>query len=157
MITASVKDIKQELNTRSSQELIELCLSLSKFKKENKELLTYLLFEASNEEQYIENIKEEIKEGFLDVNTKTVFYAKKTIRKILRNTKKYIRYSKKKETQIELLICYCEGLNNLPISLKNSTVIQNIKEKQLATITKSIDSLHEDLQFDYTHEIENLL
>ena len=49
MKTAAVKDIKQELLQRSPKELLALCLRLSRFKKENKELLTYLLFEASDE------------------------------------------------------------------------------------------------------------
>ena len=44
MKAAGVKEIKKELNDRSKEELAELCLKLSKFKKENKELLTYLLF-----------------------------------------------------------------------------------------------------------------
>ena len=43
MKAAGVKAIKEELKNRDREELSELCLSLSKFKKENKELLTYLL------------------------------------------------------------------------------------------------------------------
>lgn len=57
MKAASLKEIKQELKILTHSELVELCLHLSKFKKENKELLSYLLFEASNEATYIEGIK----------------------------------------------------------------------------------------------------
>ena len=53
MKTASVKEIKDELKFKTSDELRELCLQLSRFKKENKELLTYLLFEAQDEEAFI--------------------------------------------------------------------------------------------------------
>ena len=49
MKTATVTELKKELKTRSQSDLVELCLKLSKFKKENKELLTYLLYEADNE------------------------------------------------------------------------------------------------------------
>ena len=49
MKTATVKQIKDELSYKSANELKELCLHLSRFKKENKELLTYLLFEAHDE------------------------------------------------------------------------------------------------------------
>ena len=49
MKTATVREIKLELKDKSSDELVELCLMLSKFKKENKELLTYLLYEKHNE------------------------------------------------------------------------------------------------------------
>ena len=94
MKPAGVKAIKEELKIRSREELIELCLNLSKFKKENKELLTYLLFEADDENYFIKGIKEEIKTQFEEVNRKSYYYVKKSIRKILRNTKKNIRYSK---------------------------------------------------------------
>ena len=59
-------------------------------KKENKELLTYLLFEASNEEGFKEGVKEEISLEFSTINCNSYFYMKKSVRKILRITKKYI-------------------------------------------------------------------
>ena len=46
MKTPSIQQIRQELQERSSKELMEYCLRLVKFKLENKELLSYLLFEA---------------------------------------------------------------------------------------------------------------
>ena len=61
MKAATVKQIKEELNERSPKELVDLCLRLSKFKKENKELLTYLLYEASDEDNFIRELKIEIK------------------------------------------------------------------------------------------------
>ena len=39
MKTATVKQIKDELSYKSANELKELCLHLSRFKKENKEFL----------------------------------------------------------------------------------------------------------------------
>ena len=56
MKTATVKELKQELSHKSSAELLEICLNLSKFKKENKELLTYILYEADYEEGYIKSV-----------------------------------------------------------------------------------------------------
>lgn len=103
MKAVSVVTIKKELKHRSEEELMELCLRLSKFKKENKELLTYLLFEAHDESGYIETVKAEIDVQFQQINTNSYFYIKKSVRKILRNIKKYARYSLKKETEVELL------------------------------------------------------
>lgn len=60
MKAASIKTIKDELKHKTSSELLELCLTLTRFKKENKELLTYLLFEAHDEDRYIETVKLEI-------------------------------------------------------------------------------------------------
>ena len=50
MKAVTVKKIKDELTHKTASELMEICLQLSKFKKENKELLTYLLFESHDEE-----------------------------------------------------------------------------------------------------------
>ena len=157
MKAATVKEIKQELKTRSNGELVELCLGLSKFKKENKELLTYLLYESSDEASYIESIKTEIEEQFLEVNTSSYYFMKKTARKILRNTKKYIRYSKNKETEISLLIHYCRELLKLTPSIRENTTLINIYERQISMIKKHISGLHEDLQYDYEMELNEIL
>jgi len=147
--SASVKEIKLELSSRSQAELLELCLHLSKFKKENKELLTYLLYEASNEQAYVESVKNEIKELFEQVNKQNYYFIKKSVRKILRTIKKYIKYSKKKETEVELLLCFCGELKKLTPSIEGNTVLKNTYERQITAIKKAINSLHEDLQFDY--------
>ena len=156
MKAASVTEIKRELKTKSSSELIELCLKLSKFKKENKELLTYWLYEADDENAYISAIKEEIEIQFTDITNPSLYYITKSVRKILRITKKYIRYSKIKETEIELLIHFCSELkSNTPI--KRSTVLQNIYQRQIETIYKKIKLLHEDLQYDYNVIVKEVL
>ena len=112
MKASSAVAIKKELKHRSQDELMALCLRLSRFKKENKELLTYLLFEAHNEEGYIESVKQYIDEAFEAINTDSFFYIRKSMRKILRNVKKYIRYSLKKETEVELLLYFCQKLKD---------------------------------------------
>ncbi len=71
MKTATLKEIKTALLHQSNEDVIKICLQLSKFKKENKELLTYLLFESENEERFIKNVKLEIDEQFELINTKT--------------------------------------------------------------------------------------
>lgn len=156
MKTASVKEIKLELKEKSPKELMEICLTLSKFKKENKELLNYILFEKENEENYIQNVKEESLELFAEVNTKSVYYIKKAVRKILRNIKKYIRYSKLKETEVELLLFFCEELKNIIPNRYESKVLYNIIETQLRIAEKKIAMLHEDLQYDYNTILNDL-
>ena len=63
MKAASVNDLKEELTQLPAEGLVEICLRLAKFKKENKELLNYLLFESHNEQEYINAVKNEIAEG----------------------------------------------------------------------------------------------
>ncbi len=156
MKTATVKQLKDELKHSSSEELMNLCLRLSRFKKENKELLTYLLFESGNESGYIESIKQEIDEQFELINTNSYFYIKKSVRKILRNIKKYNRYSLNKETEVELLLYFCIKLKAFKPSIKRNVTLNNIYYRQLDFIKKKITALHEDLQYDYQLEIEEL-
>lgn len=156
MKTASLKEIKYELSNLSQSELMELCLKMSKYKKENKELLTYLLFEAADEEAYIESIKREMDDQFATVNMQSAYYAKKTIRKIQRMVKKFIRYSKNKETEVELLIYFCTKLNDVNARLGKSMILRNINMRQIEAIRKTIPRLHEDLQYDYSIELDEV-
>ncbi|WP_396601264.1 hypothetical protein [Algibacter sp. R77976] len=156
MKAVSVVTIKKELKHLSSAELSELCLRLSRFKKENKELLTYLLFESENEAGYIESVKHYMDDEFELINTDSYFYIRKSTRKILRNVKKYIRYSQKKETEVELLIYFCEKLRDFKPSIKRSTQLQNMYNRQILLAKKTIDKLHEDLQYDFNLMLENL-
>lgn len=157
MKAVTIKQLKDELSYKSADELKELCLQLARFKKENKELLTYLLFEASDEEHFIETIKELMDELFEDINTKNYFFIRKSMRKILTQVKKYIRYSKKKETETELLLYYCKKMKNFYPPIDQSVRLQSIFETQLKMIRKAIEKLHEDLQYDYKLELEDLL
>lgn len=157
MKAASAKEIKKELEHCTQHQLLTLCLRLSRFKKENKELLTYLLFESSNEERYINSVKQEIDEQFENINKKSFFYIRKSVRKILLNTRKYIRYSQNKETEVELLIYFCYKLKNFTPSISKSVRLRNMYSKLIETIQKKISGLHEDLQHDFTLELDNLI
>lgn len=157
MKTATVNELKKEIQHLSQTELIEAVLVLSKFKKENKELLTYLLFEASDEAGFIAGVKEEISNEFSTINCNSYFYMKKSVRKILRITKKYIRYSKNKETEIELLLYFCNELKNLKPSIYQNISLNNIYDRQISFIKKNLTKLHEDLQYDYNLMLDKLV
>ena len=156
MKAASLSQIKKELTTRSQKDIEQMCLTLAKFKKENKELLTYLLYEKDDEASYIEVVKEEIETQFDEMNKKTPYFIKKSTRKVLRNVKKYIRYSKIKTTEADLLIHFCKALQEHNPRLKFDTVMLNIHNRQIELIRKAVTTLHVDLQFDYENEIEAL-
>lgn len=156
MKAATIKILKDELKHQNQDELLELCLKLARFKKENKELLTYLLFEASNEDRYIESIKLEIDQSFSEINTKSFFYIRISVRKILSSLKKNIRYSKKKSTEVELLLYFCLKLKQFKPSISRSPRLQNIFETQMRMAKKAMYTLHEDLQYDYTMLIEEI-
>lgn len=157
MKAASAKEIKDELKTRTPNELLEFCLRLSRFKKENKELLTYLLFESQNELSYIESVKSEIDEQFENINKKGYYLIRKSIRTILKNVKKYSRYSPKKETEVELLIYFCSKLKNFKPSIRRNARLSNLYLTQIEALRKKIPMLHEDLQFDFNEELNDLI
>lgn len=156
MKAASANEIKQELKNSSPATLVELCLRLARFKKENKELLTYLLFEAHDEHSYIASVKAEIDEGFAELPRANAHLTKKSLRKILRTTNKYIRYTLNKQTEVELLVHYCTKLKTSGLLKSTGTAMQNLYLQQLKKISAVVEQLHEDLQHDYKKEI-NLL
>jgi hypothetical protein len=157
MKTASLKELKLELSTLQPQQVVELCVKLAKYKKENKELLTYLLFESYDEQLYIKEVKVQVDELFGDVNKSNIYLAKKTIRKILRTVNKYIKYSGSKQTELELLIYFCKKLRKAGVPLYANTALGNIYVRQIQKIKKTLATLHEDLQYDYLEEIKPLL
>ena len=156
MKAASIKLIKDEMKNRSANELLEIGLRLARFKKENKELLTYLLFEIQDEQAYIDSIKQEMDQQFQEINKSNIYFAKKSIRKIVRTTNKFIRYSGRKETEVELLMYFCKCLKGSGIPMNNSVALNNIYIRQIQKIKKVISTLHEDLQYDYNVELEEL-
>ncbi len=156
MQSATISTIKKELQEIPQEALIELCLRLAKYKKENKELLNYLLFENSNEQKYISAIKLQIEEEFENVNITNMFFAKKGIRRILRLANKYVKYSDFAETEIEILIHFCKQLKSLNIDISKSAAMVNLYNNQLKKIDKAVHTLHEDLQYDYQKAIEEI-
>lgn len=156
MKIASLSNIKKELKEHSNSEVIEYCLKMAKYARNNKELLNYLLFEAYDEENYRQVIKSEIEFQFGEVNTNAVYFAKKSIRKILRIVIKHIKYSGSKQTEVELLIFFCQNMRNLNLPFSESKVLINLYERQLINIKKAMDYLNEDLKFDYQGEIEEI-
>lgn len=156
MKAATLSELKKELSRKTPQQVLELCLRLGRFKKENKELITYLLFEADNEQAYIQSVKQEIDLQYAEMNRSNLYLAKKSIRKILRNVNKYNRYSGLPQTAAELLIYFCYTLKNSGIPFEQSVALTNLYQNQLKKINVLIDSLHEDLQYDFRKQLEEL-
>lgn len=157
MKAATLSEIKKELKTLPSERLIELCLRLSKYKKENKELLTYLLFEANNENGYINAVKTIIDEQFAEINTTNIYYIKKSLRKILRGVNKFIKYSSNKQTEADLLIYYCQNFKALELPIERHIALHNLYHRQIQKIKKALSSLHEDIQYDYKSTVDDLI
>jgi hypothetical protein len=156
MKASTINELKQELVSTPAPKLVELCTRLARFKKENKELLTYLLFEEHDTSVYIQSIKKVLAEQFEDINKSNVYFVKKTLRKILRIAKKYIRYSGLAVVEVEVLIFFCESMKELNIAMDKNQVLLNIYQNQIKNINKALNGLHEDLQYDYRRTVDKL-
>lgn len=155
MKSASSNELKAALHNLSQKELMQICMRMSKYKKENKELLSYLLYDAEDEQQYIENIKAEIDAYFDTLLVLTFSNLLKKLRKIVRIAGKYIKFSGSKHVEVAALIHICHKLK--PYTTKNSsTALLNLYNRQLIKIDKALLKLDEDLQYDFKKDIETI-
>jgi hypothetical protein len=157
MKAASLNEIRKELVNLDQASLTQLCVSLARFKKDNKELLSYLLFEAGNETTYIKDVKHDLDELFETVPKGNVYFIKKGIRKILRLLNKQIKYSGVPQTELDLRIYFCVKIKAAGIPIHHhGTVLHNLYQQQVKKIRAVLSKLPEDLQFDYATELEKI-
>jgi hypothetical protein len=149
MKSATLNEIKKQLQFLPPSDLVALCLRLGRFKKDNKELLTYLLFDVANESEYIAEIKVEMDLQFQTMNSETYHWAKKRVRKILRMVTKQIRYSGNPQTAVELTIYFCEKLKSSGLLDDESQALINLYQNQVKKVNAWIASMEEDLQYAY--------
>jgi len=157
MKIASVHEIKQELGGLSHAKLVTLCTLLARNKKENKEFISYWLFDAGDQDAYIESVKTEITRLMAEVHPTNMWAAKKTIRKILRLTNKYIRFTGSPLAETELLMHFCDALQKSGVQFRESTALLNLYHQQIKKIRKALTRLHEDLQHDYGRKLDVLI
>ena len=154
MRTASVDDIKKELKELPPKKVLELLLRLIRFKKENKELLTYLLFESQDEQGYVQVLKADIDEQFAVVAPTPTSLAKKQYRKILRGINRQIKYIGSKAAAVELLLHFAATLRKQDTSLHPK--LESIFLQQLTKAEKLLPTVEDDLQFDFQQQIDSL-
>lgn len=156
MKAASVKEIKSALENLTTPELVDLCLRLVKFRKENKELATYVLMEETDEPAYVISVRENLDLLFGDVHKTNPYYAKKTLRKIVREANKFIRYSNQESTGVDILLFVAERMRPLYLGMKKSAALENIYLGVVKKIKKLTAGLHEDLQYDYLRQLNKI-
>ncbi len=157
MKASSIKEIKSELSSLSAESLQDLCLLLARFKKENKELLSYQLFEAQDEEGYVQKAKETLDESFENLNIQSTYIAKKQLRKIIRIAAKFSKYSDEKTTEITLYLYITEKMIASGLKIQNSHQINNLYLSLIKKIKAGIATLHEDLQYDFQKQLDRIM
>lgn len=151
-----LSDLKKVLLVLSVPELTEICLRLAKYKKENKELLAYLLFDANEPMKYAEDVKSFLITDFNNMQ-KHYFYSTKSLRKIIRLINRYAKYTGSKQVETELTIWFCTNYLTSADLRTTHKPLQGLLTRQFEKIIKLLPKLHEDLQFDYQKEFETLI
>ncbi len=151
-----LSDLKKELSGLSVHGLTDICLRLAKYKKENKELLTYLLFDADNPMQYAEEVKNFLIEDFKTMQ-KHYYYSTKSMRKIIRLINRYAKYTGSKQVETELALWFCINFLKYADLRTSHKPLQGLLTRQFEKIIKLLPKLHEDLQFDYQKEFESVV
>lgn len=150
----TINEIKTELELSNTKELFSLCLKLAKFKKENKELLAFLLFESDNVPEYVEKVNAETYEYFNDINNSSPYFIKKSVRKILRHINKHIKFIAAKQAEAEIRIYFCNCMIDVSEPFHKSKQLLKIYEGQLKKIEDGLSTLHPDLQYDLSKQIK---
>lgn len=156
MKSAGISDLKATLKRQSPAQLVELCLRLARFKKDNKELLSFLLYDADDLTLYLNTLKKELDDEVAAINTGNLFWVKKSLRKIIRLQNKHIRYTGSKIADLELRIHLCTLLKKSAIPIKRSTALVNLYNSQLKKIDVALKAVHDDLQRDYQLQVDDL-
>lgn len=156
MKTASLSDLKQELSALPPKKVLEICLRLARFKKENKELLSFLLFDADNEHGYVESIKLEIDEHFSELPRANWYHTKKSLRKVLRLINKYSKHVSAKESEADMLAHFCFKMKALSNSYQYVQAFSNMYAQQIKKLHALVQLIHEDIRLDYKKQMEEL-
>ncbi len=157
MKAAGISEIKKELEHLQQKDLLELCISLAKYKKDNKEYLGFLLFDAHDKQQFIKEVKEEIDAHFEALKQQSnLYYVKKSLRKVLRILSKYSKYADNKALSAEMYIYFCLKLKRSGIPYHKSQLLVNLMEQQVKKINTLINTLHPDLQNDFMPDLEEI-
>jgi len=152
MKAASIAELKKGLVRLEQGELLDLCLRLARFKKDNKELLTYLLFLCEDEQAFANSLCSEIDEQF----RLTPKAHKKTLRKLIRWMNKCLRFTKVNDTEIQVRLHFCRVLRASKTPIRQSKVVVNMYNGQLKKVRGVIEKLHEDIRRDIDREVQKL-
>ena len=156
MKAASIEEIRKALQALPAKKLLEVTLRLTRFKIENKELLTYLLFEAGDEQGYVQSLQLEIDDMLADVHKAPSATVKKQLRRITRLITRQSKYIGSKWAAAELHLHFSRALQQHPENLLNITSANTIYHQQLNRAAKLIPELEDDLQHDYRRRLQAL-
>lgn len=151
----SLAALKKELGALDRTELVNICARLARYKKENKELLAYLLMYADDPMLYAEKVKPMLDEPF-DAPYHSAWAFSKRLRKALRSITKYQRFTGSLRGEAELSIYLLQRCDADWRAKVNHAGIQRIVLRTIAKTADLIQKMEEDYRSDYTEILNEL-
>ena len=151
-----LSDLKKELLELNKPELIQLCLRVAKLKRENKELLAYLIFDADDPLFYAQKLKPEIKEVF-EQPFQHAYYLTKSIRKVMRLITKYYRFTSNKQGETDLLIYLVEEFHQSWRYEYRYQALGKVIFRCLEKAQTNLKKIDEDFRADFEQPLAELL
>ena len=155
MDKCSIASIRKELKNLEREELVLVCLRLARYKKDNKELVSFLVFQR-NEEEFILEVKTEIHFEFTGLKLLSAFQQKKILQKSIRKINKYSKFCLSKTFDLVMFMFICQSLRDSGISLYSHTFAGTIYKKILLKASKIHSTLHEEIQGDFNEDLLHL-
>ena len=157
MVPASIDTIKTELKQLPPKKVLELVVRLARFKKENKELLTWLLFESSDEAAYIAQVRKEITEEVEKIDGLTAYQYKKQFRKIQRKINKPIKYMGSKTAAAELYMHMIELIDRKKKTVFIRAFLEKAHEQYVRKVNILLPGIPEDLAADISRQLRQVV
>lgn len=156
MHSATIDTIKTELKQLPPKQVLDLLLRLARFKKENKELLTYILFESANESEYVEQVKKEIAEEMLEIDGLPGYQYKKQFRKIQRKINKPVKYIGNKSATAELYLHMIRMISEKKKTTYLAAFLEKIVQQYTVKIEKLLPGIEDDLAADIRKQLKQI-
>ena len=156
MKAESISTIRKEVQSLDRDEILAILIKIIRYSTINKELASYLLYYAQFDDLFVSEVNKEIADSFSEIETRSAYIAKKSIRKTVRILNKYVRFSNSKKVEIEIRLFFCRQFLHGYFHKLHDDPLLNIYLREVEKIKKVIGALHEDLQSDYMIEIDQL-
>lgn len=156
MINPKITEIKKAINFLDEKELKTLLLDIIGFATDNKRFAYFKLNEQQDEGFFLAETKELLLQEFGKCHHTNYWTAKKLLQKLRGTLNKLIKFTKHKDQQLELIIYFCQQTEEFGYLRYRHPVIQNLFAVQLRRAESLVSKLHEDLQYDYEQQLEEL-
>lgn len=146
----TLAELKKQLMLLDQKELVALLTDLAKFNKDNKTLLYFKVQERDDPGLFVQESIRELDAEFLKGYYSNSYHtAKKSAQRIRRRLNKLLSINKDKAVHADLLIAFCKSMKEYGYLDFRHPVIDNLYAQQVRKLEKTLESLHEDIQYDY--------